>query len=397
MVTSEQALKNKIAVQKEGKKRWFDSYCIGTLAYATGVGKSKTAIDCIEEVRHQYLQKYGEGLPQGLLVTPTEEMRDVDWPDEFSKWGVSMDGITSICYASLSKVDLSQYDYIIYDECHRLTIPNLQKLALVIGTKMVLGLTATYPKLKYEDDKERVDLITELLPPIHTVSTDEAVDLGLIADFEVMVLKFYLDGVTRNIPCGTKAKELRTEKVHYAKLTKRISWAVIKKIDALKFSVISKRMNFLYNLPSKLRLAQQCLEQLTTDTKRTLVFAGSIEQAEALCGEYVYHSKSSDKYLKAFQNKDISTLGAVRCLNEGKNLKEPDQALIVQVDSVDRNLVQRIGRIVRIRYDNPEFKARIVILVAIGTADEQWYKSSIKEFETKRIREFIVRVPDIKK
>jgi superfamily II DNA or RNA helicase len=323
-------------------------------------------------------------------------MRDVDWPEEFRKWEISMEGIKSVCYASLAKEDLEKYDFIIYDECHRLTMPNLRKLSLY-PTKPVLGLTATFPKTKYEDDKERVDLITRLLPPVHTISTDEAVDLGLIADFEVMICKFYIDGVTKNIPCGTKANELRTEKVHYAKLTKRISWAVIKKIEALKFSVISKRMNFLYNLPSKLRLAKQCMEQLNVKDKRTIVFAGSIEQANELCGNDVYHSKSDDKALQAFQRKDINLLGAVRALNEGKNLTTPDQALIVQVDSVDRNLVQRIGRIIRRRYDDMGFKARIVILVAIGTADEQWYNSAIKEFETSRIREFIVRVPDIKK
>lgn len=76
---------------------------------------------------------------------------------------------------------------------------------------------------------------------------------------------------------------------------------------------------------------------------------------------------------------------------------EPDQALVIQVDSKERNLVQRIGRIVRKRYDNPDFKARIVILVALLTADENWFKEAIKDFETSRIKEYIVRVPDIKK
>lgn len=45
---------------------------------------------------------------------------------------------------------------------------------------------------------------------------------------------------------------------------------------------------------------------------------------------------------------------------------------------------------VRKRYDNPEFKAKIIIMVAVKTADEKWYKSAIKDFETSRIKEYLV-------
>lgn len=383
-------------IQQEGRQAWFDNFCKGTLAWATGVGKSKAAIDIMEQFRHEYLQAKAEGICQILLVSPTEEMRDNDWPAEFEKWGVSMQGIKGVCYASLAKEDLSKYDLIVYDECHRLTVHNLQRQQQV--NKPALGLTATFPKARFEDDLERISLLTELLPPVHKVSTDEAVELGLISDFEIMTLMFYLDSVNKNIPGGTKKKPfMTTEKAAYNYYSQCIRTAVIKNIEPLKFSAISKRTRFLYNLPSKFRLAQQCLEQLKKEEKRTLVFAGSIEQANALCGEQVYHSESDSNALQRFQNKEIDLLGAVRALNEGKNLTEPDQCLVVQVDSVERNLVQRIGRIIRKRYDNPDFKARIVILVAMGTADEQWYKMSIKDFDTVRIKEYLVRVPDIQK
>lgn len=254
-----------------------------------------------------------------LLVTPTEEMRDVDWPAEFEKWGVTMDNIKSICYASLAKEDLTKYDLIIYDECHRITLPNLEKLWK--SPKPRLGLTATFPKIhKYSDEDEtrRLELLQELLPAVHSISTDEAVELGLISDFEVLVLKFYLDGVTKNIVHETKkyGKQMKTESQQYATLTKKMQWAIIQKIDGLKFSTIQKRTDFIYNLPSKLRLAQQCLASLEKEQKRTLVFGGSIDQVNTLCGPNVYHSKSSGDALIAFQAKEINTLGAVRSLNK---------------------------------------------------------------------------------
>jgi len=384
-MTKEEALQNKIKAQKLGVDLWFAYECIGSLVWATGVGKSKAAIDCIKQ-----LLGVNPGY-KGLLVTPTEEMRDNDWPLEFSKWELDITNLKLICYASLGKEDLDDYDYVVYDEIHKLTTPNLIKLKkkMSFGGIKALGLTATFPVAHFEEDKERVDLLTSLVPPIYTIKTDEAVDQGLIADFEVRVLKFKLDNVTRNVPCGTKKNEMRTEAEHYAKLTKRMQFAVMNKSEGLKFMMISKRAQLLYNLPSKLSLAKVVMDKMCKG-KRTLIFAGSIDQANELCGDQVYHSKSDDTYLIKFQNEEIDKLGAVKALNEGKNFNNLEQELIVQIDGVDRNLVQRIGRCVRIRYDNMSFKALIVILVAMGTADEKWYKLSKKSFETSRIKEYIV-------
>lgn len=400
-MTKEQALANKARVQAEGKTAWLNTGK-GTLELATGCGKTKIALECLEEINHFFLQTQ-QSLPSVLIVVPTEEMRDTDWPEESSKWGIPLDNCKLVCYAALGKEVLSKYELIIYDECHRLTIPNLRKLELEMEVRpslFVLGLTATLPKVQYEDDRERVELLRSLLPTVYKVSTDEAVELGLIADFHVHVLRFNLDGVNKNIPAGTKLKPfMQTEEMVYRFLTKKLQLASMAaknnpSKEGFRFSAISKRTQFLYNLPSKLRLARLCLKRLRAEEKvRTLVFTGSIEQANALCGDQVYHSESTKEALDRFQAKEINLLGAVKALNEGKNLTEPDNGLIVQVDSVDRNLVQRIGRLVRIRYENMEHKALVIILVAAGTADENWYRSAIQYFETKRITETLVRVP----
>lgn len=240
-------------------------------------------------------------------------------------------------------------------------------------------------------------MITEFLPPVHTITTDEAVDLGLISDFEVFVLKFFLDAVNKNIAGGTKKKpKLTTEKAEYSRVTKLMQFAVMKKNDGMKFAAISKRMQLLYNLPSKLRLAKLCLENMSKEPRRTLILCGSIAQANELC-EHVCHSESGPEALERFQAGEIDIIAAVKQLNEGKNLHNLEQELIIQVDSQERNLVQRIGRAVRKKLGRPDFKARIVVLVAANTADEKWYKSAIAEFNSTRIKEFIVRVPAVNK
>lgn len=403
MLTKEQALKNKERIQKETEGSWLKNGGYGCAELATGCGKTKVAISCIESIRHMYLGD--KGFPSVLIVVPTEEMRDIDWPEEFNKWSVDMTNIKLICYATLNKEKLEKYDMIVYDECHRVTLPNLRKLEVLLQSPnkpYILGLTATLPKVAYPDDMERVHLLKELFPTIYKVSTDDAVELGLIADFVVNVLKFNLDSTNKNIKAGSKATPFTTtELAHYKYLTKKLQIASMaaradKRKEGFKFSAISARAQFLYNLPSKLRLANLCLEKITKSESRTIVFAGSIEQANTLCGDMVYHSESTRDALDKFQKKEISLLGAVKALNEGKNLTEPDNAIIVQVDSVERNLVQRIGRLVRIRYDNLQHKARIIILVAKDTADENWYTAAISDFDSKRITETLVRVPELK-
>lgn len=398
-MTKEQALENKARVQKEALDAVTSAGGSGVIEAATGVGKSKIGVEWIEYIRHMVLSQDGNEA-KGLLVVPTEELRDSGWPEEFTKWGISPEGIKRICYSSLAKENLDKYDFILYDEYHRTTLPNLKKLIEYLKNPKVyaLGLTATLPrKIVFEEDGERIHHLRTVLPIVYTLSIDEAVELGLVADFEITVLKYYLDEVNKNIAGGTvKAPFNQTEAARYKYLTRNLQLASMAAKNnpakqGFKFSAISKRTNFLYNLPSKLMLAKRCLEQLQRDTSaRTVVFAGSIEQANELCGEDVYHSASTREALDKFQNKQINLIGSVRCLNEGMNLTDPTQALVVQLDSVERSIVQRIGRLIRIRYENLEFKAKIIILVALKTADEKWYESATAEFETKRIKEYLV-------
>jgi hypothetical protein len=98
MVTRKEALANKIRVQAEGVQSWVDYGYRSCLEWATGVGKSKAAIDCMK------LYEKENTLPI-LLLTPTEKMRDEDWPEEFKKWDYIPRSIKIVCYAVAAKAD----------------------------------------------------------------------------------------------------------------------------------------------------------------------------------------------------------------------------------------------------------------------------------------------------
>ena len=60
-----------------------------------------------------------------------------------------------------------------------------------------------------------------------------------------------------------------------------------------------------------------------------------------------------------------------------------DNALIVQLNSKELNLVQRIGRIVRYRHGHI---AEIFIIMVQNTVDEAWTYKSLANFENSNIR-----------
>ena len=78
----------------------------------------------------------------------------------------------------------------------------------------------------------------------------------------------------------------------------------------------------------------------------------------------------------------ISKLSCVGALNEGMNIKNVDTGIIVQVNSNDLNLVQRLGRLIRKR---PGHEAILYIICCKDTQDEVWLKESLKNFQPEKI------------
>jgi len=106
------------------------------------------------------------------------------------------------------------------------------------------------------------------------------------------------------------------------------------------------------------------------------------EQAEKLCSPQVFHSKSSDKYYNSFLAEEIDYLGVVKAVNEGHNIPNMDMSLIVQLNSRELDVIQRIGRIVRWRFGHV---ATIYIIVATDTQDEVWLQKALQGFDSKHI------------
>lgn len=377
----------------------------GLIAMATGTGKSKIGVDRIGEL----VRKNNFIYTKVLLVVPTEKLRDEGWRAEMAKWNYEAiwhSNVQRECYASLHNIESEDYDLVILDECHNITPNN----AIFFNNNVVrscIGLTATPPT-----DPIKIRLLANILKvpiihhssykleivPTYKVSLDEAVEMGLVAPYEVTIVTMPLNNTDKYIVSGKPPKTfLQTEQQKYDYHTRCVNFGMN------KFNIIN-RMRFIYTLKSKTQAAIKILEHVIPKDKRTLIFCGSKEQAKEVNPYWYFSKPSKPKKLELqsqyeqdllgwktnnsinfedFANQKINRLSCVASLNEGVNLSNIDIIFIIQLNSNDKDLTQRMGRGLRLR---PDYIGKIIILTIENTVDIEWTKKASLKLDDAKIK-----------
>lgn len=356
----------------------------GMVAMATGSGKSRVAVELAKFYNKPSVSDIA-------LIVPTEKLRDQNWLEEYNKWeaGNLWDKTERLCYASASKVQNKDFELVILDEGHNITELS-SEFFINNGAENIVLLTATPP-----DDKVKRQIISDLgLKLVYELTLDQAVRLGFVAPYKITVITVPLDATTKNIPGGTKAKPfMTTEAACYAYHNKRVQQSMFDETPQgkarLKFAILN-RMQFIYKIPSKTQVIKFLLDKVIPEDDRTIIFCGNIEQAEYVCPTY-YHSKSGNQHYDAFKNEAINRLSCVKAVNEGHNFPGVDSGIIGQLNSKEKDLVQRIGRLIRFR---PGHEAHLYIVVSEGTQDEKWLEKAVENLNKSKIN--YVRFPQFK-
>ena len=347
----------------------------GMIAMATGSGKSRVAV----ELAKYYINSVDKSLS---LIVPTEKLRDENWKEEYSKWNADYLWTPTIrlCYASASKIQNKDFELAILDEGHNITELSSEFFSNNKVERTVL-LTATPPS-----DPIKKEILKSLgIKLVYEVTLDQAVRLGFVAPYKITVVSVALDNTTKNIPGGTKLKPfMTTESAAYAYHCKAIQQAMFDKTPSGRkrhqFAIL-RRMQFIYKIPSKTEVIKFLLEKVIPQDDRSLIFCGSIEQAEAVCPNR-YHSKSGDKAYNAFKSEEINRLSCVKAINEGHNFPGVDSGIVGQLNSKEKDLVQRIGRLIRYR---PGHEAHLYIVVSESTQDEKWLENAVENLDQSKI------------
>ena len=283
---------------------------------------------------------------------------------------------------------------LVADEAHRLGAPTWAG-ALKEAFPMRLALTATFER---EDDG-----LVEVLEPyfggvVHRYGYAEAARDGTIAPFDVTLVGVpltpaeqqrhdELDGRVRRLTASLAASGAlpREPRALIAALAAIVADAQRSGRDGAQsrvareyLSVVRERRSVAAGASRKVGVVAALGPALSTH--RTLVFTDTVEQAEAVArrlraagapaatlhGELDTRARRSR--LARFGRGELVVLAAPRVLDEGVDLPDADVAVALSAFRTRRHLVQRLGRVLRLKPDGRG--AHLVLLHASGTLED---------------------------
>ena len=334
-----------------------------SVVLGTGVGKTLVGLS--------HMDRNTTPLMKCLVVAPKKAIFQ-SWKDDAVKFDKHhlLGRIVFTTYLSLNKHNPNDYDIVYLDEMHSLLDSHRGFLQLYKGK--ILGLTGTPPKRGYS---EKGKLVNEFCPVAYTFKADDAVENGILNDYQIIVHEIYLD-TNKTYQATMKGKSFMTsEEQNYTYWSRRID------VGSGNMHMLRvMRMKAMMEYPSKEKYTKKLMESIST---KCIVFANTQAQADRLCS-YSYHSgnKESEDNLMLFKDGKINKLSTVLQLNEGVNIPNLRQGIIMHAYGNERKAAQRIGRLLRL---NPNEKAIVHILCYMNTIDEKWVKEALEEFDQSKV------------
>lgn len=353
----------------------------------TGHGKTAVALELLRE-----------RVPSGkvLVVVPKIVLKKNFMIEVKRWWNDCPLDFTLITYRSLHKFT-GDWDAVIYDEAHHLT-PRCREILKDIHSPHSILLSATVPTSLKEALR---GLYNNLGCYKRTVK--EAIDNGVLPDPSVYLLPLELDNTVYSetiIKNPTGKRVIETDWKH--------RWNYLGKMKDTKIVLRCTKRQFIIDLDSQIewwkkryltsrketfrnRWLKLCGDRLKilsnwrTDYSikilayfknyRTLTFCNSIEQTEVL-GKYCVNSKNKlyQEVLNKFNEGRIKHITACNMLDEGVNLANCRVGVYAVLNSSDRLIKQKLGRL--LRHEHPI----LVIPYFKGTREEELVQTMLLDY-----------------
>lgn len=358
------------------------------LEFPTGFGKSKCAL---EIVKNNHWNKV-------LIVIPRLVLEN-NWNEEIKKWNAKIPEVTYVTYVSLYKHADIQYDAIIFDECHHLS-DNCLDIINTLKYKQAILLSATVSRNKW------YDILSVFNPLVRKrISLQEAVEGEALPSPQIILLPLKLDA--QNQTCtftkGKGKEKIECNFVDRWKYFKDPKYTVTVKCTPAQyhfemsnmiewykktsFSKPAMKNLWLHKAGERLKWLskvkeEQILKLIKSDilkNQRFLIFCSSIEQTE-LFGNAVNSNKTDLQALKDFNEEKVNYISACNMLDEGVNITSCKYGIFAGLNSSDRMIIQKGGRILRHR------EPVLIIPYFIGTRDEEIKDKMIVNYNPKLIK-----------
>jgi superfamily II DNA or RNA helicase len=251
---------------------------------------------------------------------------------------------------------------VVADEMHRAGSP--QSLLALEETQCgaTLGLSATYRR---QFDQESTDRLLGFFGPVlvPVIGLAEAIIMGLLVPYDYRLHELCPDD---------------DELEQYEELTNQIRRLVgqgesVSDEDSYLKMLLIRRARILKQARGKVPLAVQILRDEYRVGDRWLVYCDNIVQLNALVRECLdsglptleFHSEmvsDRDEVLRSL-GEHGGIVVAIRCLDEGIDIPVTDHALIIASSTVEREYVQRRGRVLRRSPDKLRAEVHDLLLV----------------------------------
>lgn len=343
--------------QKEAFQKWTENALKGIAVAPTGVGKTTYALFCMQTIRKKTIII----VPTIILMKQWKEeiMKQLQVPEE--KIGFIGDGhredkpITIAVINSVREEDLSRFYMVICDEIHRYgSIENIKPL-MNSNFTVKLGITAT---LERQDNAE--ELLKQYIGNvIYKYEQKEAIQDNILNKFTLINKGVEMTPVEKkaydesDLVVKNGMREFNYNFIELQKVVKNFRHPN-NKTALTVFKAISERRKLYSNSVSKINAVVDLVMQHKND--KIIIFNEYIGMAETLYERLteknflvgIYHSQTKDQeVVDDFANGKISVLVAVKSLNEGLNVKNANVGIEVSRNSVKRNIIQRLGRLIR--------------------------------------------------
>lgn len=361
----------------------------------TGIGKSRVAIELMVERKIQ---------PSNVLIVIPRLVLIDNWKDEFDKWGhPEYKNATFVTYVSFPK-KAGMWDMVIFDECHHLST-RCQDCLYAFKIKNAIFLSATVKRdFKFN--------IKAYFPDIamYKLNVKDATSEGILPDPKVYLIPLFLKNspanyeIVRNKGKGNSITIQYNQRWKYKGYKGQVTIKCSQREYYVDMSGLidfyrrksfgSKAMKniFLHKSGERLKwLSDQKTQFVWTllqklSKERTLTFCNGILQTEAL-GTYCVNSKNkqSEKNLETFNKGKINHITACNMLDEGVNLVNCRVGVYATLNSSDRMIVQKMGRL--LRHPSPI----IIIPYFKFTRDEEIVQKMCENYN----KDLIVTINDI--
>jgi len=403
--------------QQEVLEDWINNDYRGLVCFATGAGKTRTAIAAIDLWR-SYSEKHVV-----LILVPSQRLqkqwlrevrrhsaeKDVhiilvggDSPSE--RWHKALTDITSFRRhgddglviavnasasqeAFIGRVSWGPHILVVADEVHNLGAPSFKSLMQTMKVGALLGLSAT-PE-RYNDDETVFvrEIFGRDLRPI--VDIPYAQDLGVLVPYRYRYVT-----VTLTID----------EESEYRRLSQTIGRLASQEVsDSESMQVArAKRANVLKNAASKVPIAASLIRKEYRAGQSWLVFCNDSEQLRKLKNLLAdlhpldYHGDSEgdqDATLKLFE-REGGILLSIHMMDEGIDIPSIDHCLLIASSQSKRQFIQRRGRVLRANRQHPKGSAEIWDMIVVaddGTAFVEAEVDRAMEFGSMALNRSVVQ------